>query len=256
MSKPKEIELHPGHWKLQNSGANGHIQEVPEARKVTRRVYEILRAAKVPATYYEDNVTNNKTDNVNHLIAHHNADRDGLIVSIHFNAGGDGRKAIGTEVLYKTQKALAARVSKAISDATGGGLIDRGAKYRDNVGVLTRTFEPAILIEVCFVNSAIDTAIYKRDFEKICQAIAKVLAAEIGYTIGQSNTAAQPATAKKEENEVAQQILNETGRKECREMIKRGVEEKLFTSDHKNVDKYDDTELLSYSMAYLNRKNK
>ena len=39
-------------------------------------------------------------------------------------------------------------------------------------------------------------------------------------------------------------------------MIKRGVTEKLFTSAHENLEKYSDTELISYSMAYLNRKTK
>lgn len=36
----KEIELHPGHWKLLNSGANGILNEVTEARKVAKRVYK------------------------------------------------------------------------------------------------------------------------------------------------------------------------------------------------------------------------
>lgn len=253
MSKPKEIELHVGHFG-DGTGAAGHIDEVKEARKVTKRVYDILKANKVPSTFFEDGTSKNRTQNINSLIKHHNADRDGLIVSIHFNAGGDGTKAIGTEVLYYSEKALADKLAKAISNATGEGLKNRGSKQRKDLGVLAKTYEPAVLIEVCFVNSSIDVAIYRRDFEKICQAIAKVLATEIGYSIGQSNTPVPPP-AKKEEEEVAK-FLNETGRKECREMIKRGVEEKLFTSDHKNVDKYDDTELLSYSMAYINRKNK
>lgn len=53
-----------------------------------------------------------------------------------------------------------------------------------------------------------------------------------------------------------QPILNETGRKEAREMIRRGVEEGLFTGDHKNIDNYSDVELLSYAIAYANRKTK
>lgn len=183
-SKIEEIELHPGHWDLLNSGANGILNEVTEARKVTRRVAEILKAAKVPYTYYEDNVSKNKTDNVNHLIKEHNKDRNGLIVSIHFNASaGTHNRGIGTEVLYYNQQALAAKLAKAISEATGGGLLNRGAKQRKDLGVLARTYEPAVLIEVCFVNSSVDAAIYRRDFEKICQAIARVLAEYLGKKI-------------------------------------------------------------------------
>ena len=43
-------------------------------------------------------------------------------------------------------------------------------------------------IEICFVNSTVDTAIYNRDFEKICHAIAKDLAAAVGKTLGTSTT--------------------------------------------------------------------
>ena len=164
----KEIEIHPGHWINPRSGAVGILNEVIEARKVAKRVYEILKTSNVPCTYYEDNTSTNQRQNINYLVNQHNKDRDGLIVSIHLNSGGDGSKAIGTEVLYYDQQALAVRISKAISDATGGGLINRGAKQRKDLGVLASTYEPAILIEVCFVNSVVDAVIYRRDFEKIC----------------------------------------------------------------------------------------
>lgn len=271
MSKPKEIELHVGHFG-DGTGAAGHIDEVKEARKVTKRVYDILKANKVPSTFFEDGASKNRTQNINALIKHHNADRDGLIVSIHFNAGGDGTKAIGTEVLYYSEKTLADKLAKAISDATGGGLKNRGSKERKDLGVLTKTYEPAVLIEVCFVNSSIDVAIYRRDFEKICQAIAKVLAAEIGYSIGQSNIPAKPqpipapTPIKKEEEEVTQ-FLNETGRKEIRELLKKARNKKYIpkgtTTEKLMIDpaihtdakiaKYSDTELLSYQAAIVNR---
>ncbi|MFE4239827.1 BhlA/UviB family holin-like peptide [Peribacillus butanolivorans] len=54
----------------------------------------------------------------------------------------------GTEVVYYGvgNKALAARVSKAISEALG--IKDRGAKKRTDLGFLEGTSKPAILIEV------------------------------------------------------------------------------------------------------------
>ncbi|MFF5815857.1 peptidoglycan recognition protein family protein [Lysinibacillus capsici] len=61
---------------------------------------------------------------------------------------------------------------------------------------------------------------------------------------------------KKEEQNLAQDLLNETGRESCKEMIRRGVDEKLFSSKHENVDKYTDKELISYAMAYTNRITK
>ncbi|WP_137744528.1 N-acetylmuramoyl-L-alanine amidase [Robertmurraya siralis] len=192
----EEIELHPGHWKNPSSGANGILNEVTEARRVTKRVHEILKEAKVPCTYFEDNTSTNQKQNLNTLVKHHNADRNGLIVSIHLNAGGDSSKGIGTEVLYKTQKNLAANVSKAISDASG--LKNRGAKYRDNLAILTQTYEPAILIEVCFVNSVVDAELYRKNFERICQAIARELAAYLGKSINNKQQSTNTSNKKPE----------------------------------------------------------
>lgn len=250
MSKFTEIEIHAGHWKALNSGANGVLNEVTEARRVGKRVFEILKESKIPVTYFEDNTSTNQSQNLSTLVKHHNQDRNGLVVSIHFNAGGDGSKGIGTEVLYYNQKELAEKVSKAISKSTGSELKNRGSKLRTNLAVLANTYEPAILIEVCFVNSVVDAKIYKRDFEKICQAIAKELAASLGKSL-------KVATVQKEEGaKEIMQFLNNTARNECKEMILRGVNEKLFTSKHEGVDKYSDVELISYAFAYLNRKNK
>jgi N-acetylmuramoyl-L-alanine amidase len=195
---PSEIELHPGHWKHTGSGANGIINEVTEARRVTKRVYEILKASKVPCTYFEDNTSTNQRQNLNTLVQHHNRDLNGLVTSIHFNSSGaKTSKGIGVEVLYKTQKELSVKLAKAISDASG--LINRGAKYRDNLAVLNNSKEPAIIIEVCFVNSVVDTDLYRRDFEKICQAIANVLAEHIGKSI----------VPEKEEKKVAERDIHQ-----------------------------------------------
>ena len=245
----KEIEIHPGHWKNKGSGANGIINEVTEARKVAKRVYEILISNKVPATYFEDNSSTNQKDNINYLVGQHNNDRDGLIVSIHFNASaGTSNKGIGTETLYYSEKELAEKVAKAISDVSG--LKNRGAKQRTDLGVLAKTYEPAILIEVCFVNDSVDTALYRRDFEKICQAIAKELAAYLGKTIGE----VKGVSTVKEEPVVAQ-LLNDTGRHSCKELIKKAVADGTFNSTHlTKIDTYSDVELISYSLTYANNK--
>lgn len=233
----KEIELHVSHFG-NGTGAKGHIDEVTEARKVTKRVYEILQSMKIPSTYFEDTKSKNQRDNINTLVKHHNQDKDGLVVSIHFNAGGDGTKAIGTEVLYYNQKDLASRLSKAISDATGGGLKNRGAKQRKDLGVLASTYEPAILIEVCFVNSVIDVAIYKRDFEKICQAIARELAKEVVLT-----KVVAPAA-------VSETITN------ARKLIKQAISEGIFTGEHKDLNNYTTEQLLHYALIYIERTRK
>ncbi|MGG3890033.1 hypothetical protein [Metabacillus fastidiosus] len=45
-------------------------------------------------------------------------------------------------------------------------------KKRTNLGFLNGTNKPAILIEVCFVDSKGDVQIYKNKFDEICIAIA------------------------------------------------------------------------------------
>lgn len=61
---------------------------------------------------------------------------------------------------------------------------------------------------------------------------------------------------KKEVVKVSQELLNPTGRAIAKEMIKRGVDEKLFISKHENVENYEDKELISYALAYVNQKLK
>lgn len=191
---PREIELHVGHFG-NGTGARGLVDEVTEATKITKRVYDILRANNVPVTYYKDTVSKSQAENINRLIAHHNADYNGIIVSIHLNASaGTQANGIGCEVCYTTQKALATKLSADIAKA--GGFKDRGAKYRDNLGVLVRTVEPAVLLEPFFVNSKEDVALYNKNFERICQAIAKTLAEHIGYKF--KSTVTETAAAPKE----------------------------------------------------------
>jgi hypothetical protein len=77
---------------------------------------------------------------------------------------------MGTECLHRNQAALAARVSTAM--ARGGTFRDRGPKLRTNLAFLNRCNRPAILLEVCFVDSREDTRLYRLHFERICQEIA------------------------------------------------------------------------------------
>jgi len=235
------ITISPGHWKI-GTGARDLIDEVTEARKVSKRVAEILRKAGIQTNYIEDNVSKNQKQNLTYLVTQHNKTSRQLDVSVHFNASsGRQIKGIGTEVLYYDAKELAAKVSKAISFASG--LIDRGAKQRKELAFLANTNKPAILLEICFVNSTVDTAIYNRDFEKVCEAIAKELAAAVGKTL---------KPLKKEETN----LLNKTGREEIRKLLVKarevGIIDKSFHTDAK-IDKYTDIELLSYQAAVINR---
>lgn len=190
----KELEFHVGHYG-DGTGARGFVDEVQYARKFIKRIYDICIANGVPATYYEDKISKNQTQNINHLIAHHNADTNGFIVSGHLNAGSSlTDQGIGVEVLYYDQFTTAKLVVDAICNTSE--MKNRGAKKRTDLGVLARTYEPAILIEFGFVTSRKDVELMDKNFEAICQAVAKVLATHIGYTIKEEEKVAQTTEAK------------------------------------------------------------
>jgi N-acetylmuramoyl-L-alanine amidase len=153
-------------------GASEFLDEVVEARKVVDEVGKLYRGEKIYT--FHDNTSNTQDENLETVISWHNSITCDLATSIHFNAYEITDQPRGTECLYLTQKDIAGAMSAAIADA--GGFIDRGAKYRDDLAFLNQTEMPAILIEVCFVDSSKDTSLYEIYFHAICRAIATVIA--------------------------------------------------------------------------------
>jgi N-acetylmuramoyl-L-alanine amidase len=121
------IVISSGHG-LHVPGAHGLISEVDEARMVVDRVAEELRAREVAVVVFHDNTSTTQSENLDTIVDFHNMHVRDLDVSVHFNAFETTSKAMGTEVLYVTQRDLAADVSDAI--ANSAGLIDRGPKQR------------------------------------------------------------------------------------------------------------------------------
>jgi N-acetylmuramoyl-L-alanine amidase len=150
-------------------GAEGMLDEVDEARRVVNRVALILEKMGVGVSVLHDNVSTTQSSNLEWLVDQHNRKERELDVSVHFNCF-DG-SASGCEVLHLTQEELAQKVADAICDA--GGFKNRGAKKRTDLAFLNGTDEPAILIEVCFVDSQTDANLYDEKFEAICRAISE-----------------------------------------------------------------------------------
>jgi len=180
---------------LKIRGAKHFIDEVDEARKVTNEVHRILTSEYNGAgTVFHDNSSTTQNQNLQTIVTYHNGQQRDLDWSIHFNAASaiDGPR--GVEVLYYDVKDLSARMSAAIAKASG--LKDRGAKQRKELYFLKNTSKPAILIEVCFVDSKADVELYYSNFNAVCAAIAEVLAAHLGYTKAQTEQAYDYAEAK------------------------------------------------------------
>lgn len=169
------VVISSGHGKYVR-GASGIIDEVDEARKVVDNVVEMLEGRNVKVVKFHDDVSKSQSENLNRIVSFHNDHTRELDISVHFNAYVETHKPMGTEVLYVTQDGLAAEMSEAISDA--GGFINRGAKVRTDLAFLNGTDMPAILIEVCFVDSECDTDLYAMNFGSICDAICYVISGE------------------------------------------------------------------------------
>ena len=167
-----KIVISSGHGK-KVSGAVGYLNEVNEARRVVEKVVSYLKQIGATVYKFHDDSSTTPNTNLKTIVAYHNGKARELDVSIHFNAHKTTSSDMGVEVLYYNKKDLASKVSKAISDVSG--LKNRGAKERKELYFLKNTSKPAILIEVCFVDSKADKLKYEKNFDKICKAIAEAI---------------------------------------------------------------------------------
>jgi N-acetylmuramoyl-L-alanine amidase len=181
------IVISSGHGKKVR-GASGVLDEVDEARKVVEQVAAYFLRAGVSVQSFHDDISTTQNENLNRIVNFHNAQSRDLDVSVHFNAYQDTSKPMGTECLFVTQEVLAAEVSASIAAASG--LINRGPKKRTDLFFLNKTEEPALLIEVCFVDSTTDADLYHKHFDPICAAISEAITGKPAEVPGP--TPAQP----------------------------------------------------------------
>ena len=184
----KQINISSGH-SINCQGASGYINEVTEARRVVDRVYEMCKAVGIEVYKYHDTASSS-SQNLANIVNFHNRFKDGIDVSIHFNAYQAANNPMGVEVCYYSQSSLASSVSSAIAQA--GGLKNRGAKERKGLYFLKHTSKPSILIEVCFCDSKADVDLYHKNFDAICAAIVKALTGAV-YNVPKPQPAPTPA---------------------------------------------------------------
>ncbi len=162
------FNVHGGH-SLKCRGASGLLDEVNEDRAVKNKVIELLR--NEGHTVYDCTDDNGKDQNSNlkAIVSKCNDHKVDLDVSIHLNAGG----GTGTEVyIYSDNsksKDEAERIAKNISNTLG--IRNRGVKVSKNLYVLRKTNSPALLIECCFVDNAVDKVKWNAD--KCAKAIVE-----------------------------------------------------------------------------------
>ena len=169
------ITISSGHG-LFVRGASGILDEVDEARLVVETIANKLMHCGIDVVTYHDDVSESQNENLNRIVDWHNGIACDVALSIHFNAFEQVEGPMGTEVLYLSQATLAGALSAAIADA--GLFIDRGPKKRTDLAFLNGCDMPAVLLEICFVDSETDAKLYRENFDLICESIVNVLSGE------------------------------------------------------------------------------
>lgn len=153
-------------------GASGFIDEYDCDRAF---VAQLIPAFESQGWYVTD--CSNDADSVNGELAEEcriaNGSGADLFIAVHFNAGG----GTGTEVWHypgSSAESYAEGVSSELASALG--LRNRGAKATTGLYVLNRTTMPAILIEVCFVDTEQDAdAWHATSWNALCGAVVRGL---------------------------------------------------------------------------------
>jgi N-acetylmuramoyl-L-alanine amidase len=165
------LVISSGHGK-HVGGASDILDEVTEARKVVDELANELRMRGVEVTTFHDNTSYDQDTNLKTIVNFHNSQTRDIDISVHFNAYEHTSNPRGTEVFSIGHDEIAGEISAAIAEA--GDFIDRGAKDGSNLYFCNNTEMPALLLEICFVDSAVDADHYTMNFETICAAIADV----------------------------------------------------------------------------------
>lgn len=96
-----------------------------------------------------------------------------LFISIHRNSFPTENTAFGVESLVYDLSGLKLEIAESINQQLEAvGFRNLGVKARPNLVVLRRTQMPAVLVEVGFINSVTDNALFDANFDDIALAIA------------------------------------------------------------------------------------
>ena len=152
-------------------GAVGIVDESEETRKVGLKLEKILVDAGHTVYDCTNDYANSTSANLAEIVRMANAQPLDLFVSIHFNSGG-GK---GTEVFTYGGQRHAEAV--AVCDKLHAlGFTNRGVKDGSTLYVVRHSDAKAMLVEVCFVDTATDVDLYhKLGAETVAAAIAEAI---------------------------------------------------------------------------------
>ena len=165
-----KIVLNAGHTKSgAGSGAVGYLNESEETRKVVNLVKRYLVGKGHEVIIANVDKAESQAAYLYGVARKANKEIDAdLFVSIHFNAGGGH----GCECFTWKGKKSAAAVG-ICEELSALGFRNRGVKDGSNLYLISKTKTPAVLVEVCFVDSMADAKRYKKFGNVVAQAITR-----------------------------------------------------------------------------------
>lgn len=103
-----------------------------------------------------------------------NASNADYFVSIHRNSSPIPGQYTGIESLVYSKSSRAAVMAANINARLEAiGFADQGVNERPDLAVLRRTYMPAVLVEVGFINNDQDNALFDQKFYQVANAIAQ-----------------------------------------------------------------------------------
>lgn len=152
-------------------GASGYIDEYEKDRAYVARLIPALEAAGHTVVDCSNEETTVNSELFAEVSKANESDAD-YFLAIHFNAGG----GTGTECWYYSGNEAGYELASTMSANVAGalGLRDRGAKSTTGLYVIRRTNMPAVLLEVCFVDTYQDAqAWWDTPWEPLIDAVVK-----------------------------------------------------------------------------------
>ncbi len=160
-----------------DTGAIGNgLREQDIAFKIADKLKQLLVSAGIGVTMTRakitDNVGVNAKDSINQRARIANTTKCDYFISIHCNSSTN-KSANGTETLIYGFGGQAERIAKAVNDSVVSklGTYNRGIKVRCDLGVLSDTSMPAILVETAFISNEKDAKLLKEKTDDFAQAI-------------------------------------------------------------------------------------
>lgn len=173
-SNGKVIGIDMGH-NSKVPGASGLLDELSENRKIGNATIALLKKEGYKVIDCTDNDGTTQSQELFNRTNKMNAQKLDLAISIHLDAGGGH----GTSVYYNAKAGntlayeVCTKVSQSCGFATRTVSLHDGSDGGQSFYVLKHNNNPAILLEVCFVDSQIDKSLY--DSSKVSKALVEAI---------------------------------------------------------------------------------